>query len=286
MALQRQLSSAQKYRFRHWRTLSEGSVLQFKQALSAGFPVYTGVLVTSDWDDDDVHRTGVIPVPKLFWLIRIMAPPRGLVEDIMAENGIDPESDEAGAIKNQIAGRLIQDTFRYLCTAVFGCNLAVCDLEENEYGVDFVVRLEKMRGGHALCLAGYVDDSSYPGGGYFIARNSWSDTEWAPESPEMPVHHGLWTRRRCYVRIPRHWGYDKRRDAAVRRRECSLGFNGLRRGRESLWCHRATVGAGDVFVACSFGWTRNWGWFVCGTGPHDAISRRTSPSRCVWYVAD
>ena len=186
MALQRKLSSAQKYRFRHWRTLSEGSVLQFKQALSAGFPVYTGVLVTSDWDDDDVHRTGVIPVPKLFWLIRIMAPPRGLVEDIMAENGIDPESDEAGAIKNQIAGRLIQDTFRYLCTAVFGCNLAVCDLEENEYGVDFVVRLEKMRGGHALCLAGYVDDSSYPGGGYFIARNSWSDTEWAPESPEMP----------------------------------------------------------------------------------------------------
>ena len=186
MALQRKLSLAQKYRFRHWRTLSEGAVLQFKQALSAGFPVYTGVLVTSDWDDDDVHRTGVIPVPKLFWQIRIMAPPRGLVEDIMAENGIDPESDEAKAIGNQIAGRLIQDTYRYLCTAVFGCKLAVCDLEENEYGVDLVVRLEKMRGGHALCLAGYVDDPSYLGGGYFIARNSWSDTEWAPESPEMP----------------------------------------------------------------------------------------------------
>ncbi|MZP30583.1 hypothetical protein GTO91_12750 [Heliobacterium undosum] len=30
-------------------------------------------------------------------------------------------------------------------------------------------------GGHAICLAGYQDDSSYPGGGYFIFRNSWGN---------------------------------------------------------------------------------------------------------------
>ena len=186
MALQRKLASAQKYRFRHWRILSHGSVLQFKQALSARFPVYTGVLVTSDWDDDDVQRTGEIPFTKLFWQIRVGTPPRGLVEDIMAENGIDPESEEAEIIANQIAGKLIHDTVRYVGSVVFGCDISVCDYEEDESGVDLIVRLEKIHGGHALCLTGYVDDPSYQGGGYFIARNSWSDTEWAPESPEMP----------------------------------------------------------------------------------------------------
>ena len=186
MALQRKLVAAQKYRFRHWRMLSRGSVLQFKQALSAGFPVYTGVLVTSDWDDDGVHRTGVIPATKLFWLIRVMPPPRGLVEDIMVENGFDPESEEAGAVAAQIAVRLIQDTVRYVESAVFGCGLSVYEANESADGVELVVMLNKVHGGHALCLAGYVDDPSYQGGGYFIARNSWSDTEWAPESPEMP----------------------------------------------------------------------------------------------------
>ena len=186
MALQRKLVSAQKYRFRHWRTLSNGSVLQFKQALSAGFPVYTGVLVTSDWDDDDVHRTGVIPVPKLVWQIQVTPPPRGLVEKIMAENGVDPESEGARIVAMQIAGKMIKDTVAYVESAVFGCSLSVCDAKEDEDGVELVVMLEKVRGGHALCLAGYVDDPSYQGGGYFIARNSWSDTDWAPESPEMP----------------------------------------------------------------------------------------------------
>lgn len=36
---------------------------------------------------------------------------------------------------------------------------------------------EKQNGGHAMCLVGYQDDTNYPGGGYFILRNSWS-TEW------------------------------------------------------------------------------------------------------------
>jgi hypothetical protein len=37
-------------------------------------------------------------------------------------------------------------------------------------------------GGHAVCLVGYQDDSSSPGGGYFILRNHWS-TAWAAQSP-------------------------------------------------------------------------------------------------------
>ena len=185
-ALQRKLEAAQPYRFRNWRTLSRGSVLQFKQALSAGFPIYTGVIVTTDWDDKDVYRTGAIPYPKLFWRIRVMPPPRGLVEAIMTENGVDPSAEGADEIAVQIAGKLIHDTIEYVGSAVFGCGLTVCDSKEGADGVELVVLLDKIRGGHALCLAGYVDDDSCPGGGYFIARNSWSDSKWAPESPEMP----------------------------------------------------------------------------------------------------
>lgn len=41
---------------------------------------------------------------------------------------------------------------------------------------------EETAGGHAMCVVGYQDDSSVPGGGYFIVRNSWG-TSWAYESP-------------------------------------------------------------------------------------------------------
>lgn len=185
-ALQRKLAAAQPYRFRNWRTLSKGSVLQFKQALSAGFPIYTGVLVTKDWDNEDVHKTGIIPFPKIFWHLRVLPPPRGLVAEIMAENGIDPEAEEAEVIKNQIAAKLIQDTIEYIGSVVFGCSLLICNAKEEADFYEFEVILDKICGGHSLCLAGYVDDDSYPGGGYFIARNSWSDDKWAPDSPEMP----------------------------------------------------------------------------------------------------
>lgn len=37
-------------------------------------------------------------------------------------------------------------------------------------------------GGHAVCLVGYQDSASSPGGGYFIVRNSWGTT-WATQSP-------------------------------------------------------------------------------------------------------
>lgn len=46
---------------------------------------------------------------------------------------------------------------------------------------------EPPAGGHAWCVVGYVDDSSVPGGGYFIVRNSWG-AAWAADSPEAAGH--------------------------------------------------------------------------------------------------
>jgi hypothetical protein len=39
--------------------------------------------------------------------------------------------------------------------------------------------------GHAVCLIGYQDNAQYPGGGYFIVRNSWG-LDWASQSPYGP----------------------------------------------------------------------------------------------------
>ncbi|MGW0042677.1 C1 family peptidase [Rhodococcus sp. NPDC003348] len=41
---------------------------------------------------------------------------------------------------------------------------------------------EPVAGGHAVCLVGYQETASSPGGGYFIVRNSWGTT-WASQSP-------------------------------------------------------------------------------------------------------
>jgi hypothetical protein len=41
---------------------------------------------------------------------------------------------------------------------------------------------EPVTGGHAVCLVGYQDTPTSPGGGYFLVRNSWNTT-WAYESP-------------------------------------------------------------------------------------------------------
>lgn len=40
-------------------------------------------------------------------------------------------------------------------------------------------------GGHCMTLVGYKEDESWPGGGYFILRNSWG-TQWASESDYGP----------------------------------------------------------------------------------------------------
>lgn len=44
---------------------------------------------------------------------------------------------------------------------------------------------ERDRGGHAMCLMGYRNNATAPGGGYFIVRNSWG-THWAKANPDGP----------------------------------------------------------------------------------------------------
>ena len=44
---------------------------------------------------------------------------------------------------------------------------------------------DPVAGGHAMCMVGYEDDPSVPGGGYFIIRNSWGTT-WAAQSSIAP----------------------------------------------------------------------------------------------------
>ena len=186
-ALLRKLELAQKYRFRNWRTLSQGSVLQFKQALSAGFPIYTGLGITREWLQGEARRTGVIPFPKLRWRLCVLPPPLGLIRDYLAQNGIDPDSKDADEIARRFSNEMIEETVRYFGATVFKCDFGIYERKDRENGViELKLQLNKLCGWHALCLAGYVDDESYPGGGYFIARNSWSDDEWAPDSPEMP----------------------------------------------------------------------------------------------------
>jgi len=41
---------------------------------------------------------------------------------------------------------------------------------------------EQPVGGHCMCLVGYQDNPAYPGGGYFILRNSWGQG-WAQHDP-------------------------------------------------------------------------------------------------------
>lgn len=44
--------------------------------------------------------------------------------------------------------------------------------------------------GHAVLIVGYRDDASVPGGGFFIARNSWGES-WAEASPVAKPGHAL-----------------------------------------------------------------------------------------------
>lgn len=45
--------------------------------------------------------------------------------------------------------------------------------------------LARLESAHAICLAGYQDDATVPGGGYFIVRNSWG-TGWGAWCPDGP----------------------------------------------------------------------------------------------------
>ena len=112
---------AKKYRYT-CRSLSRGSVLQYKRILSSGYPIVVGVLTYASWERSWMtHFTGKLTMPFV-WL----------------------------------------------------------DEDEN-------LHAEEPTGAHAMCLVGYLDNPSVPGGGYFIARNSWGKG-WASRSKVAPGH--------------------------------------------------------------------------------------------------
>lgn len=49
---------------------------------------------------------------------------------------------------------------------------------------------EKPSSGHSVTIVGYVFDSSFPGGGYFIFRNSWG-SNWARKDTYCPAGYGI-----------------------------------------------------------------------------------------------
>jgi C1A family cysteine protease len=68
---------------------------------------------------------------------------------------------------------------------------------------------ESSIGGHAMCFIGYQDDSTAPGGGYFILRNSWGE-KWASESPygvgngTIPYQYIVNHNWESYTTLPEH----------------------------------------------------------------------------------
>jgi C1A family cysteine protease len=50
---------------------------------------------------------------------------------------------------------------------------------ENYTGGVYRYQWGAYKGGHCVLITGYVDDAGVPGGGYFIAKNSWG-TGWGP----------------------------------------------------------------------------------------------------------
>lgn len=79
---------------------------------------------------------------------------------------------------------------------VLGFSIPVYASWANSFAVRQTGRLtmrlgqEAAIGGHAMCLVGYQDDAAYPGGGYFILRNSWGP-QWAAASPFGPGYGSI-----------------------------------------------------------------------------------------------
>lgn len=177
-ALERILHEARPYRFGPWRQIPSGSVLSLKQALHEGFPIYVGVFVFPFWGEEEVFRTGIVPCPGDF-VVQIRPPSRAAVSRWIASQ---PDLDPADVNLEDVVHDILVEDFMTIVEP-FGPGIEVIGFEFGEDGLFARFLSHKIEGGHALCLAGYADDSRFPGGGYFIARNSWSE-KWAPDSPE------------------------------------------------------------------------------------------------------
>lgn len=110
----------------------------------------------------------------------------------------DPAEAEAAMFRQSGVAQLPPNSVPALKTALANgqCVAFSIPVYNSWYENDEVIRSgdivmpfpeEKVIGGHAMCLVGYVDstDRGNPGGGRFILRNSWGSA-WGTENPEGP----------------------------------------------------------------------------------------------------
>jgi len=124
---------------------------------------------------------------------------------------------------------------------------------------------EQPQGGHCMCLVGYRDDPEWPGGGFFILRNSWGE-KWGADCP-FGAGYGMvpykfialycweaWTaqagpqalREEGTRKVPRTDGRDARRlasEAAERSEKVSSRVRGTRKRWRGLM-------KGIILLAC------------------------------------
>lgn len=114
-------------------------------------------------------------------------PPKGIEElarRYRARRAIGLNPNDPAAIRNAVAdGKPVAISF-YIYNSWYLSRTV------HQYGkITMPFPLEQPQGGHAVVVVGYQDDPEYPGGGYFIIRNSW--TLWGYESPFGPGYGTL-----------------------------------------------------------------------------------------------
>ena len=179
------LQNAAQYRIHGFRAIPHGAVSQFRLSLAKGFPVVIGIPCFLSWrtsgpgkKNNWVIRTGRLSLP--LETVLTINYPFGSLDALAAEMRENMDEDESlsrEAVESEAIDKV------HAVVSNFLPDSSVCIVRELEQEYAIVVIKEVASGRHALCLAGYVDDGNVPGGGYFIARNSWG-TKWAYESPE------------------------------------------------------------------------------------------------------
>jgi hypothetical protein len=82
---------------------------------------------------------------------------------------------------NILKAALLDQSVVAVCIPVFD-SWFLSPTSRNTGQITLPLPSERPTSGHCLCAVGYQDDATYPGGGYFVVRNSWGMT-WAAQSP-------------------------------------------------------------------------------------------------------
>jgi hypothetical protein len=166
--------------FHYWKMLSSSS--DGKANLVSGFPILqnTGVCSEETWSYNSKLVQGDLADGP---------PPAAAVREASGYRcktvqPLPPNSDEA--IRDQLRkGRLVG-----IAVLVYNSWFNSGAVRKHGNITMPLPEEEPMGEGHAMTLVGFVNDSDYPGGGYFIVRNSWGD-RWGTESKFRPGYGTL-----------------------------------------------------------------------------------------------